>query len=165
MLEWPFSFTVQNAFSNAVHLSLFSKQVIVMKEWLEFAFLQERKKSLSLSSHRHRFPIRTIRQTRFGVLTTCKRNWDLRRSRSLSHLDLEDRFQTRRRSVKKTGSFGKGSREEDFDLIIVRPPILKVESSKKRASCDRGLMRSKSMVEIIGSHVGGVEGAVFFSEC
>ena len=160
-----FHLQFRRLFSNAVHLSLFSKQVIVIKEWFDFAFLQDQKKSLSLSSHRHRFPIRTIRQTRFGVLTTCKRNWDLRRSRSLSHLDLEDRFQTRRRSVKKVGSFGKGSREEDFDLLIVRPPILKEESSKKRASCDRSLMRSKSMVEIMGSHVGVVEGAVFFSEC
>ncbi len=129
--------------------------------FFDFAFLQESKKSFSSLSHRPRFPIRTIRQTRFGVLTTCKRNWDLRRSRSLSHLDLDDRFQTKLRSVKKIGS-GKGSREEDFDLLIVRPPILKEESSQKRRICHRNPMRSKSMVEIMGSHA---ESAVFLSEC
>ena len=105
----------------------------------------------------HRFPIRTIRQTRFGVLSTCKRNWDLRRSRSLSHVDLEDRhiFQARTRCI------GTGSREEDFDLLIVRPKQIsapkKVENSSKKSI----LKKSKSMVEILGNH----EGVIFLSEC
>ena len=105
----------------------------------------------------HRFPIRTIRQTRFGVLSTCKRNWDLRRSRSLSHIDLEDRhiFQARTRCI------GTGSREEDFDLLIVRPKEIsapkKVENSSKKSI----LKKSKSMVEILGNH----EGVIFLSEC
>ena len=123
---------------------------------------------------RPRFPIRTIRQTRFGVLTTCKRNWDLRRSRSLSHLDFEDRkaFESRsryflemssRKSIKNKNRTG--SRDEDFDLLIVRPPILSKQflspALLNPKSFDQVLKKSKSMVEITGNH----EGVVFLSEC
>ena len=108
----------------------------------------------------HRFPIRTIRQTRFGVLSSCKRNWDLRRSRSLSHLDLEDRhiYQARARSIKTNGT---GSREEDFDLLIVRPK--QILAPKTVQSCfDKSLLKkSKSMVEILENH----KGVIFLSEC